>query len=497
MKSKILWWVLGGLGVLFILSSLFITYAEYQNFTQNPVIFPAGSLIAGIPVGGLDRDAAETHLSEFYNLPLVMEVDSAILQAEPASLGFSMDANALIDLAVQRMDTGGFWKYLWGLGESSPVDIPLSANIDEDQLRTYLRSEIAPRYTQPGTGAAPIPFTTNFRMGSAGQELDIESAVTDIKAALISPEIHRVAIKIMEDPETDVTLPELEVFLAHNINWIGFDGLVEVYLESLATGEVLHFAVLDGLNVDPDVAFTAASTIKIPIMISVLSRLSEPTPDYALFLLEEMIALSGNTSADILMQTYLDEIRGPLVVSEDMAVLGLQNTFLGGYLSPGEPLLQLFETPANTRTDINLDPDIYSQTVTSEIGALLSAMYICAEEGGGLLTETFPDEISQAECQLMTDILSANQIGVLIEAGVPSEATVAHKHGWTTALDGLLHTMSDVAIVYSPGGDYVLNIFIHDATRLDFEEGNRLLARLSQTVYNFFNIENQAYWWFD
>jgi hypothetical protein len=57
--------------------------------------------------------------------------------------------------------------------------------------------------------------------------------------------------------------------------------------------------------------------------------------------------------------------------------------------------------------------------------------------------------------------------------------------------------MSDAAIVFTPGGDYVLNVFIYDIDRLDFDQGNRLIARLSQTVYNFYNVDNQAYWWFD
>jgi hypothetical protein len=343
----------------------------------------------------------------------------------------------------------------------------------------------------------PIPLTTNFEQGHPGQRLDIENAVGDIKSALLSPWDHTVTLIITEQAATSMTLQELEAFLKHNINLNGFDDLVEVYLESMETGEVLHFAVQGGEAVEPDVAFTAASTIKIPIMISVLRRLSEPIPEYAQTLLYQVIALSGNTTADILMQTYLDKVRGPLVVSEDMADLGLENTFLGGYLYPGEPLLQLFETPANTRTDIDLDPDEYSQTVSSEIGKLLSGIYNCAADGTGLLTETFPGEITQTECQMMVDVLSKNKIGLLIEAGVPAEATVAHKHGWATELDGLLHSMSDVALVYTQGGDYVLNIFIYDPVRLDYEEGNRLLARLSQTVYNFFNIENQTYWWFD
>ncbi|MFN2303615.1 MAG: serine hydrolase, partial [Anaerolineales bacterium] len=237
--------------------------------------------------------------------------------------------------------------------------------------------------------------------------------------------------------------------------------------------------------------------IKIPIMISVLRRTVEPTPVAVVNLLERMILFSENPPADTLMKTYLDETRGPLIVSEDLAELGMQNTFLAGYFELGAPVLQIFETPANSRTDIYLDPDIYNQTVSSEAGHLLSAIYSCAKDSSGLLMRTFPGEITQGECQLMLDILSKNRIGLLIEAGLPPEAYAAHKHGWVQELDGLLHSISDVAIVFTPGGDYVLNIFAYDPDRLDFDLGNRLFARLSQTVYNFFNIENQAYWWFD
>jgi beta-lactamase class A len=232
-------------------------------------------------------------------------------------------------------------------------------------------------------------------------------------------------------------------------------------------------------------------------MISVLRRTDEPTPETVVTLLGRMIAFSENPPADTLMSNYIDEVRGPLLVTEDMAALGLENTFLAGYFYLGAPLLQRFDTPANTRMDVFLDPDIYNQTVPSEVGRLLAAIYTCAQDGSGLLTETFPGEITQSECQLMVDTLASNRIGLLIEAGLPPGATVAHKHGWVQELDGQFRSMSDVAIVFTPGGDYVLNIFIYDALRLDFDQGNRLIARLSQTVYNFFNLEDQAYWWFD
>ncbi len=498
MKSKALRWILGGMGVFFFLSSLVITLVEYNQFNQQPTRFPTGSRIAGVPVDGLDIPAAQARLEEHYDLPLVLTINGSAIHADPSDLGFAFDAAALAAEAANQVEKPGFWVFLRG-SESpvAPVEVPLTASVDEGRLRAFLQTEIAPRYSQPGSPVIPIPGTTNFTTGSGGERLLIDQAVDDIKAALRSPTTRLVNLNIEPITSDTPDFEVLEAFLRHNLDWIGFDDLAEVYLQSMATGEVLHFAVRGGETVQPDVAFTAASTIKIPIMVSVLRRTAEPTPDTVVNLLERMIAFSENPPADTLMSAYLDEVRGPLIVSEDLAELGMQNTFLAGYFYLGAPLLQLFDTPANARTDVFLNPDIYNQTVSSETGQLLTAIYACARDGSGLLTETFPGEITPGECQLMIEILAGNRIGLLIEAGLPPDSTAAHKHGWVQELDGQLRSMSDAGIVFTPGGDYVLNIFIYDSTRLDFDQGNRLIARLSQTVYNFFNLDDQAYWWFD
>ena len=496
-QSKILWRAVGGLGVFFFLCSLIITFIEYRKFTGQPSVFPGGSTVAGVPVGGLTPGEAETRLTEFYDLPLILEIDGATIHATPAELGFTIDIPALALEGLHQVKTTGFWASLWNNNSNlPPVEVPLSASVDQNRILAYLNNEIAPRYTQPGSLLAPIPFTTNFNLSSSGNRLDVEEAAANIENALQTPSQHQVHLRITPDSGGSPTGEILEAFLRHNINWVGFNGLVELYLESMTTGQVVHFADWNGQQVAPDVSFTAASTIKIPIMISVLRRTSEPTPETVVTLLNQMIGLSENAPADTLMKFYLNEIRGPLIVSEDLAELGMENTFLAGYFEPS-PALELFITPANTRTDIDIDPDIYTQTVSSEAGKLLRGIYECAEDGSGLLPETFPGEITQGECQLMMDVLAANQIGSLIEAGLPPEGRAAHKHGWVLEPDGIFRPMSDVAIVFTPDGDYVLNIFIYDPDRLDFDEGNRLTARLSQTVYNFFNLENQAHWWFD
>lgn len=497
MKSKHLWWIIGGLGIVFILSSLIITIDEYQQYQSIPLVFPVNSVIADVPVGGLEKASTIERITEIYATPIVLELNGQRIYAQPEELGFQMDTVNLVETSIEQMNTDEFWAFLWGNAKSDPIDIPINADIEEEKTLAYLNIEIIPRYVTSDVPLMPIPDTTNFTSGSEGQKLVVDQALIDIRAALLSTDSRRVKLQVDQVEGSRPGMDVLQAFLQHNMEWIGFDTLAEIYLESMDGQAQLHFAVQDGQLVPPDIAFSAASTIKIPIMISVLRRTSEPTPDDVLSLFDGMIVASDNPPADTLMETYLDPVRGPLMVSEDLKALGMENSFLAGYFYQGAPVLEIFETPANTRSDIFLDPDIYNQTVPAEAGQLLAAIYTCAQDGSGLLTDTFGGEITPNECQLMMDMLTKNRIGALIEAGLPPQASIAHKHGWVRELDGLLHSMSDVALVFTPGGDYVLNIFIYDPVRLDFEQGNRLFARVSQTVYNFFNIEDQAYWWFD
>ena len=46
---------------------------------------------------------------------------------------------------------------------------------------------------------------------------------------------------------------------------------------------------------------------------------------------------------------------------------------------------------------------------------------------------------------MMLEYLKVTNPG-FAEAGLP-QATIAHKHGWTNEIDGLIHTMSDSAVI--------------------------------------------------
>jgi beta-lactamase class A len=228
--------------------------------------------------------------------------------------------------------------------------------------------------------------------------------------------------------------------------------------------------------------------MKIPIMISVFNRADDPVSNDVLDQIQLMIERSENDPADRLMENALEGNLGPLLVTEDLEELGLENSFLAGYFYPGAPLLRRIETPANRRSDINTNPDIYNQTTSAEMGMLLSDIYHCATKDGGALKAVFEGQISQSECQLMIDYLLLNRIGVLIQAGVPEGTQVAHKHGWITEIDGLIHTISDAGIVYTPGGNYVLVIFMYQPVQLIFDTANYVMAELSSAIYNYYNI---------
>jgi beta-lactamase class A len=204
--------------------------------------------------------------------------------------------------------------------------------------------------------------------------------------------------------------------------------------------------------------------------------------------LEAMIGQSNNQAADWIMTNVLDQITGPLIVSEDMLSLGLENTFLAGYFYQGAPQLKAYKTPSNQRTDVSTDPDTYSQTTAAEVGQLLADIYQCAHSGGGTLMAAFRDGITQEECQMMLQNLKKDHTPALIPAGVPDGIEVAHKHGWVSDAFGIIHNMSDAAIVFTKGGDYVLSIFLYHPIQLVYDPTNRLVADLSKAVYNYYNL---------
>ncbi|MBE3040603.1 MAG: serine hydrolase, partial [Chloroflexi bacterium] len=424
-------------------------------------------------------------------LPVEIHYGDATIDLDPSLIGYQLDTESMLAAAdLQRTGAsfwGGFWDYLWN--RRSPArQIPLVSSYSDARLRAYLVDEISARYDQPPTPAQPIPGTANFTPGTPGRTMDIDRAVGLIESALQSPDQRTIILASQSTAAGRPSLETLQILLKQLIDQSGFDGLVDLYFLNLQTQENIHFAYQAGqeISVNPDIAFTAASTIKIPIMVSVIRHFNSQISTDIDTQLKDMIARSDNIASDSLMAA-IDVGRGPLVVTETMQQLGLDNTFIAMYFAPGSIPLQHYNTPANSRLDINTNPDTFSQTTPSEMGVLLEDIYLCAQTGGGSLVAAFPSQIDQAACQQMIQYLQEDKLGALIQGGVPEGTIVAHKHGW----DINMNQFSDAGIVYTPGGNFILTIYVYHPVQALWDIVSPLYAELSRAVYNYFNLPSQ------
>ncbi len=488
---------LRGTAIFLLITAIVLVIFSLVAYSRQRNNYPAGMTIGGVPVGGLDPQAASERLLQVYSTPIEIQYNGGIIQADPTLLGFQIDVESMLAAADLTRTGGafwgGFWDYLWNR-DPTPAPVPLRATIAEDRLRAYLQTQIAPRYDQPAVPAQPQPGTPNFLPGQAGQTLDIDRAVPLVEAAMQSPTNRIVTLASKQGTVARPTMQDLQILLEQIIKTSGFDGLIGLYMVDLQNGQTIHFALNQGqeISVNPDVAFTAASTIKIPILVSFFIKNGNIQIDDATNTeILNMIKLSSNDQSDAFMAS-LNPDTGPLVVSDNMKKLGLENTFIAGYYKLGSPLLQRFSTPANQRTDVSTEPDPYNQTTPSDMGMLLEDIYQCQQTGGGALVAAFPDKMNQAVCKEIVNYLTQDNIGVLIQGDLPGGTVIAHKHGWVTdPATGLDHDWSDVAIVYTPGGNFALAIYSFHPVQLVFDPINKLFAGLARAVYNYYNLPTQ------
>jgi beta-lactamase class A len=76
---------------------------------------------------------------------------------------------------------------------------------------------------------------------------------------------------------------------------------------------------------------------------------------------------------------------------------------------------------------------------------------------------------------------------VLIEAGLPEGTVMGHKYGWVLdASDGLMHTVSDAAVIYTPAGNFVFTVYVYHPDQLFWDDAQRLIAYLTNAAYGYY-----------
>jgi len=478
-----------------IFSAVLILVYELIAFSRLRSGFALGTTIAGVPVGGLSLDDASDRLTQAYSVAVELHYNDSVIQVKPAALGFNLDLNAMITAADQQRSSTPFWTgffdYLFNRLPSSE-EIPLVATIDEKVLREYLTTEIAPRYDLAAGAYVPVAGSTKFTPGAPGTKLNIDRSVELISIALRTPGSRVVNLSVDKLQSSRPSRDNLEVLLKQIIDVSGFTGVTEIYLLDLQTNQEMQIAYKQGEDLTPNIAFSAASTIKIPVMVSIFKRLNSPVSADVTNLIEEMIETSSNDAPDALMKQLIDPNLGPLGVTDDMAELGLQDTFLGQMFAEGSTPLISEKTPGNQRTDVNTNPDPTNQTTPSEMAGLLDDIYQCAQTGGGTFAAVWGDKITQSECRSMITYLTRNEQPGLLREGLPEGTQIAHKHGWTSnTTDQTINFIADAGIIYTPGGNYILAVYTANDQQIIWDNGNALLANISRAVYNYYNLTAQ------
>ncbi len=246
--------------------------------------------------------------------------------------------------------------------------------------------------------------------------------------------------------ELSMSWEQLEGELTSRINT--YSGDWSIYIKDLSNGNVIN------INEHP---MESASLIKLYIMGAVLERIEDgklEKTDKIDSLLSEMITVSDNNASNELVR-YLSEEHNH---KEGLTVV---NDFINRHN---------FEDTqhVNGLSDRNL---WYDSTKTNETSA---------RDCGELLASVYDGKlVSHLASRKMENLLLGQKVTYKIPTALPSEAISASKTG------EISNAENDAAIVYSPGGDFVLCIMSSD-----WDSGNTAVNRIreiTKLVYNHFN----------
>ncbi len=447
---------------------------EWTRFRAELRVLPKNTVVAGMDAGGMTTAEVVAALEGAYAQPVQLTYQEQSLVLAPETVAFQFDAEqtrqALEAVRQSRNNLQGFLAYLLRR-PSQVIEVTPAVRYSQERLESFL-ARVAQQYDRPPQEPVPLPEVLTFRAGRAGYELDREASRARVDAALRSAVDRQAELVVRVGEAPPLQMRHLEEMLRALL--ADFDGIPSIFVKDLQTGEELE--------INPDVAYAGLSVLKIAVMMETYRVLDQPPDVDQTKLLTETMTLSGNFTANLLLRDIIgggDAYQGVENLTASMRYLGLVNTFMAAPYDETAPPPAIV-TPANSRTDLNTNPDPYMQTTAREVGLMLEMIYHCAH-GGGALMVAYPGAFTPEECQQMLEMMSGDRTGSMIEAGLPPGTRFARKHGWAG------DTHADAAIVFSPGGDFILVVYLYRPQWLEWDVSNPLITRIATATYNYFN----------
>ena len=468
---------------LLVIAVVGVIVWQFAAFQYALARMPSGWTVAGAPAAGQTPQQIILKLRTAFSQTVTLHYRSETLTLAPQEVDFKLgEAATLQSLDDVRADAGGAQGFLQFMIRRTPLprDIPVVATYSEEKLRASL-TRVAERYDQAPTSPAPLVDELRFAQGQPGNELDISSSVPVIAAALRSANKHEASLVVKTVPPIPPRLRLLRDLIDAYLKRT-FNGQAGIFVKDLQTGEEI------GIN--DSVAFSGMALLKVPILTETYRRLSMPPDDATLKLISQ--TATGETSngpANTLLQRLGDNdaYAGADRLNASMRYLGLVNTFVA---TPYDQNITppAVVTQANSRPDINTNPDPRMQTTPQDMGLLLEMIYLCAR-GGGTLMIAYPNAFTPSKCSQLLDLLSQGALTnpnggapMFIRAGLPAETRMAQKWGFDK------ETRANAAVVFGSTGDFILVIFMRKVDWGDWQQASPIMADVARASYDYFGL---------
>jgi beta-lactamase class A len=485
--------ILSLLSTVMVLGAAALLLVELIQFSQQDSLLATGVRVAGIDVSGETQRDAVIRWQEAYEQPLTLYYGEHPIILQPGALGFRINSDTMLASALNATETAAnfwmrFFNHLTGQQIGQSAEVPLSAEYQQGLLNNFLE-DIAARYDRaPGTPGYDVSTLTVYQ-GTLGSTLDIAEATRMIDIALRDPINRTVNLPI---GDSAASRPNINTLRQMIVDYLDSQGFIYDGQASIASVFILDLQTGEELNLLGDVAFSAASTIKVPILID-FYRFKEvpPDPDEA-YIMANSLLCSRNSSSNLLMRLIGggDEFTGIQSVTSTAQALGARNTYIAAPFvegTVGQTLGSVGAPETSPNPNFNTDPDPFNQTTAEDIGTLFNQIYDCANYGSGLMV-AFPNgEFTQNECRQMLELMSANNLLRLLQGGIPEDIRISHKNGWLTEMVG------DAGIVFSPNGrHYVIAVYLWEDTEFqNYERLWPLMEGISRAAWNYFNPEEE------
>jgi beta-lactamase class A len=459
--------------ILLVIAAALLTL-PYLRYRQTAGVVPAWMRLGGMEVSGLTAEQVTQALRRGFEEPVAAYYDDQRILLRPQTVGFAIDAEAMIAEAQKRDSVFSLVRYLAERSlnrQPRTVDVPLRYTLDAAALDAWL-TEIAASHDRSPQPPQPIVQTMSIAPGKPGQALDMEASRSQVLATLTDPNHRTVNLAVAETPAPPIDIQALGALLQARLD--EFPGIASLYLHHLPTGEEI--------TINADVAYAGTSTLKIPILEQVYRILDAPPGVETSKIISETMMHSGNFTANLMLGKIGDgdwDV-GVQRMNQAFKTLGMTNTFMAAPYDRKMAVPPRIVTEANSRTDLNTQPDPYMQTTARDIGTSLQMLVACSE-GGGTLIAAYGDRITPAECQQALDFMSLNEMKEMLVGGLPAGAKYVHKHGYVPDTHG------DVAAIWGPAGPYVLSVFLYRPTWLEWGISNPTLQELAKTTWDFFD----------